>query len=100
MVVQEEISMKDFEELIKTTEINLIDVREVHEFKAGHVKGAVNFPMSEFGDKYQELAKDEVYYFICRSGNRSGMICEFLNPQGYHGINVLGGMLEWTGEVV
>ena len=57
-------------------------------------------PISKFGETYKNLNKNETYYFICRSANRSGMVCDFLNPQGYHGINILGGMIEWTGEVV
>ena len=30
----------------------LIDVREVDEFAAGHVPGAVNLPMSTIGDQW------------------------------------------------
>ena len=38
-------------ELAERTGIPLIDVREVDEFAAGHVPGAVNIPMSEIGNR-------------------------------------------------
>ncbi len=42
-------------ELAERTGIPLIDVREVDEFAAGHVPGAVNIPMSEIGNRLEEL---------------------------------------------
>ena len=38
------ISMADFYEKYLNENLNLIDVREVHEFQAGHAPGARNLP--------------------------------------------------------
>ena len=40
------ISMADFYEKYLNENLNLIDVREVHEFQAGHAPGAKNLPLS------------------------------------------------------
>jgi rhodanese-related sulfurtransferase len=51
--------------------ILLVDVREPHEFAAGHIPGAVPMPLSEFDPA--ELASDgkQRIVFSCRSGVRS-----------------------------
>ena len=38
-------------ELTERGSIPVIDVREPHEYAAGHVPGAVNIPMSVFGER-------------------------------------------------
>jgi len=80
--------------------INLIDVREPDEWDAGHIKQARNIPLSQFQAREDEvhLVEGDVI-FICRSGARSGKVCEYLRLQGFDVTNVNGGMLEWHGDV-
>ena len=40
------ISIADFYEKYQHENLDLIDVREVHEFQAGHAPGAKNLPLS------------------------------------------------------
>jgi rhodanese-related sulfurtransferase len=47
----------------------VIDVREQHEFAAGHVPGAVNMPLSTFDPA--ELPAGKPVVLICGSGKRS-----------------------------
>lgn len=81
--------------------LNLIDVREPDEWEEGHVKQARSIPLSQFQARAHEVhdVEGEVV-FICRSGGRSGRVCEFLTLQGFDVVNVAGGMLAWQGEVV
>ncbi|MFK4342706.1 MULTISPECIES: rhodanese-like domain-containing protein [unclassified Paenibacillus] len=37
---------------------------------------------------------------VCRSGNRSGLACELLGEKGFHAVNMIGGMNEWTDTTV
>lgn len=78
----------------------VLDVREVDEFAAGHIIGAVNAPLSELktGER-TVLDKNESYIVICRSGNRSKEASEILVKDGYDVVNVSEGMSSWTGEV-
>ncbi|HZU93799.1 MAG TPA: rhodanese-like domain-containing protein [Microbacterium sp.] len=75
----------------------LIDVREAHEFAAGHVPGAVNIPMSEIGGRLEELPA-EAFDVICQVGGRSARVVEALEGRGYDVTNVDGGTAEWVAE--
>jgi rhodanese-related sulfurtransferase len=77
----------------------LLDVRESFEFNSGHVAGAVSIPMHlvpvQLDQLSRQLTKDQTVYVICRSGNRSWQVCQFLSQHGFDAVNVAGGMLKW-----
>ena len=51
----------------------IVDVRTPGEFAAGHVKGAVNYPLDSLSTKLSALKQaDKPIVFCCASGNRSG----------------------------
>lgn len=79
--------------------VNLIDVRESEEVAAGMIPGSEHIPLGLIESKHQDLDKSKEYIMICRSGNRSGQACQYLEQQGYNVTNMSGGMLEWEGEV-
>jgi rhodanese-related sulfurtransferase len=92
------ISARDIAE--KQGKINLIDVRERHEFKAGHVPNAKNMPLSELlSDPEKYLSKDREYHVICHSGSRSSMTCRKLSSLGYKVVNVAGGTMSYGGPL-
>lgn len=72
----------------------LIDVRERDEFASGHVPGAVNIPMSEIGNRLDELPS-EAFDVICQVGGRSARVVQALEERGYDVTNVEGGTGEW-----
>ena len=82
------------QQLSARVETPLIDVREVDEFAAGHVPGAVNIPMSVIGGRLEELP-DGAFDVICAVGGRSGRVVEALEARGYDVTNVDGGTNEW-----
>lgn len=82
-------------ELRRRTGVPLIDVREAHEFEAGHVPGAVNLPMSTLGEHLDELP-DGAFDVICQVGGRSARVVEALEARGYDATNVDGGTGEWA----
>ena len=93
------ISMADFYEKYQNENLDLIDVREVHEFQAGHAPGAKNLPLSTLEQGYKELTSDQEYYIICQGGVRSASACSFLSAQGLNVTNVEGGMNHWPGDI-
>ncbi len=89
-----EISIPEFMQ-IDNRNINLIDVREIDEYEAGHVAGAINIPLSEFASRVTELPSGTIY-MICRSGGRSMQACEFCVDNGMSDVvNIAGGTLGW-----
>lgn len=79
--------------------ICVIDVREIDEYESGHVRGAINLPLSEFASRYSELPTDRTLYMICRSGGRSMQACEFCIDAGLVDVrNIAGGTLGWTAS--
>ena len=93
------ISMADFYEKYQNENLELVDVREAHEFQAGHAPGAKNLPLSTLEQGYKELKSAHEYHVICQGGVRSASACQFLSAQGLTVINVEGGMNAWLGQV-
>lgn len=73
----------------------LLDVREPHEWAAGHAPTAVHIPMGQLGARQEELPTDRLIVCVCRSGNRSGTVTSALQRAGYLAENMEGGMLGW-----
>ena len=78
--------------------LELIDVREEEEVEEGMIPQAKHIPMGEIPGRIDELDKEKEYIFICRSGRRSENVCLYLQELGYNVCNMIGGMMEWTGE--
>ena len=86
-----EISVQD---LHARQDVPLVDVREVHEYEAGHVPGAINIPMSQINERVGELPA-EPFDVICELGGRSARVVQALNERGYETTNVAGGTAAW-----
>lgn len=71
----------------------ILDVREPHEFKNGHIPGAKNVPLGTIGTY---TGKGPVYV-ICASGGRSTQATKKLTKMGVDATNVKGGMMMWKG---
>jgi rhodanese-related sulfurtransferase len=72
--------------------INLIDVRESHEYKCGCVPTAKNIPLNSILESPEKhLDKSKEYHIICQAGGRSTRVCKELASKGYQVVNVSGG---------
>ena len=79
--------------------INLIDVRERHEFAEGYIAGGKLVPLGKIQtmqvEDLEDLKEEEVVVY-CRSGRRSMMACMVLEQLGFtNTTNVEGGILDW-----
>ncbi|MED4783700.1 rhodanese-like domain-containing protein [Brevibacillus choshinensis] len=85
--------------LSSDSSLQLIDVRNPDEYEDGHIPGSKLIPLPELPARIHEIDQNREVIFICRSGNRSGKACEYLNQLGYSNLNnMVGGMLAWTGK--
>ena len=78
--------------------INLIDVREPHEYAEFNLGGKL-IPLGKIQtmqtEELDEL-KDEEVIIHCRSGQRSMMACLFLDTLGFKNTkNLVGGVIAW-----
>ena len=77
--------------------LNIIDVRETDEVRAGKIPTAIHIPLGLVEFKMQDLDKSKEYIMVCRSGGRSSKAAALLEEHGYKVINMTGGMLKWNG---
>ena len=76
----------------------VLDVRQPHEFRTGHIVGAKLIPLGELNRRVNELPKDKEIAVICATGNRSHSATKVLLRAGYNAVNVKGGMMGWSGN--
>jgi rhodanese-related sulfurtransferase len=91
----EQITTDQLQARMAEQDLTLVDVREVHEYRAGHVPGAVNIPLGLIPVRLHELPADAELTIICQSGNRSMQACMWLAQQGRRAVNVHGGTATW-----
>lgn len=84
----------------ENVDFQLIDVREPHEYDICHINGLL-IPMGEIPDNLDKIAKDKPVVIHCRSGARSGRICDYLEENyGYSNLyNLQGGILAWADKI-
>lgn len=71
-----------------------IDVREPGEYRAGHLLGVKNIPMSTFRQHLDEIPHDRPVYIHCASGKRSYNVVRALQHLGYTNVvNVAGSFM-------
>jgi rhodanese-related sulfurtransferase len=77
----------------------LIDVREEHEVEICEI-GGLHIPMGEVMDNLDKISKEKQVVIHCRSGARSGAVCNQLEAIGYGNVyNLKGGILAWANEI-
>jgi hydroxyacylglutathione hydrolase len=86
------ITAEELANLIKTNEVNIIDVRKASEFQSEHLVEAVNAPLDFINDSMTKVDKDKTYYVHCASGYRSMVFISILKARGYHQlVDITGG---------
>ena len=74
----------------------LIDVRETHEWRAGHARGARHIPLAQLPGSLDQLPREAPVYLICATGNRSRTAAAYLQKNGFsRPVNVRGGTAAW-----
>jgi rhodanese-related sulfurtransferase len=83
----------------RLAEIQLVDCRELYEWEAGRIEGAVYLPLNSImAGAGSDLDQAKPVAVICRSGNRSELATMMLQARGFEAYNVEGGMEAWASE--
>src|SRR3954453_17165937 len=76
----------------------ILDVREDHEWAAGHIEGARHIRLMDVPAKLLDIPTDQPVFVVCRIGTRSSRAAPFLTGQGVNAINVAGGFKAWQSS--
>ena len=77
----------------------ILDVRSPEEFRAGHIKGAVNIPLGNLNESIQDLRKaSKPIIACCKSGARSRLALTALSKAGLEAYN--GGPWETLESII
>ncbi|MDC3275134.1 rhodanese-like domain-containing protein [Flavobacteriaceae bacterium] len=91
------------DELSKSTNGVILDVRTAIEVEDGKIPGATNidiFKAQEFIDALEKLDKNLPYFVYCKAGSRSAQACAVMHQMGFeYTYNLEGGFSEWSGDV-
>ena len=87
---------KELEEYRNTSDAVLVDVREVDEFRSGHIPGAVNQPLSTINQI--KIPKEKTLFVYCLRGSRSKRAVGILKRMGYSARSI-GGITAYKGEI-
>jgi len=74
----------------------LLDVREQHEWDAGHAPQARHLAMSELPQRMDEIPNDVPVICVCHGGGRSSRVAMVLHQAGINALNLRGGMVAWN----
>lgn len=83
----------------RANELILIDVRRPDEYvgELGHISGSQLIVLDELPMRLEEIPKEKVVIFVCRSGARSASATQFALENGYQSVfNMRGGMMAWN----
>ena len=93
------ISVSDGKALFDKCGVVFLDVRDLKEFKSGHIPGAVHISrgLLEFKIGKKIPDKNALVVVYCKSGGRSSLSTDTLVKMGYKNVkNMDGGWKAWT----
>ena len=99
------VEVAEAKEMLKDPAVAVIDVRDPHEYQAGHVPEATLIPVNTVFARREELPKDGKILFVCKMGSRSALAAEMAAAAGLPAerlYNLEGGTDAWVkaGEPV
>ena len=94
------VDANEFENIIKDTTVNVVDVRTAAEHAEGYIPGT-DYNIDVLEDTYTKIAtetlpKDKPVALYCRSGNRSKNAARILAEKGYQVVELGTGFRGWV----
>ncbi|MDQ0066980.1 rhodanese-like domain-containing protein [Chryseobacterium lathyri] len=71
----------DIKEMVKSSDVTLVDVRIPEQYQAGTAKGAINIPLAEIQSNIDSLKGKKIVVF-CNKGIQADQAMEILKKNG------------------
>jgi molybdopterin/thiamine biosynthesis adenylyltransferase/rhodanese-related sulfurtransferase len=95
-----EITPRELAERLRAGDVDLLDVREPHEWEIGRIPGARLVPLATLPEALPTLDSAHDIVVHCKSGVRSAKAVRQLQAAGFRRVwNLAGGILRWSDEV-
>ncbi|MGV8079304.1 MAG: rhodanese-like domain-containing protein [Syntrophales bacterium] len=75
--------------------LTVLDIRETRSFREGRIGEAVNIPLEELHERYQEIPLDKPLLVVDDRGERSFLAASYLVRKGIEAERLSGGMRQW-----
>ncbi len=98
----EEITATELKQrLDKGDDIQIIDVREPHEYEIGQIPNSKLIPLGQVLNRMNEIDPDRETVVHCKMGGRSAKAIDALKRSGFPGklVNLAGGITAWSNDV-
>ncbi len=96
----EKLDAKNLVQRMRGGKVTLLDIRPEHEYRAGHIPGALSVPLEELERYLSKLPKNKEIVAYCR-----GPLClmsieavKFLRNKGFHATRWDQGIVEWVAR--
>src|SRR5438309_1246241 len=76
------VDVAEAKQMMQGDDVAVIDVREPHEYNAGHVPNATLIPVNTVFARREELPADKKIIFVCAVGQRSALAAEMAAAAG------------------
>jgi molybdopterin/thiamine biosynthesis adenylyltransferase/rhodanese-related sulfurtransferase len=95
-----EILPRELAERLKLGTVDLIDVREPHEWEIARIDGARLIPLGTIAEHLHELDSSRDIVLQCKGGVRSAKALRTLQAAGFTRVwNLVGGITRWSDDV-
>ncbi|KAB3537802.1 rhodanese-like domain-containing protein [Alkaliphilus pronyensis] len=81
-------------------EVVILDIRDIEDYKKGHIKDAIALPYRELRETIGELDYEKTYLIYCDTGKDSAKASKIMAESGYSRIfTLVGGYKKWPYEI-
>jgi hydroxyacylglutathione hydrolase len=90
-----DLSPQDVAARVAAGTVNLVDVREQHEWDMSRIPGARHIEIERVAWNARTIPSDKPVVFQCRLGWRGGLVATAFRQIGYEAYNLEGGVQAW-----